>query len=709
MVWLTGTIRTKLIWATVYRAFRLRFLNVLLWSVATLAMVCAVPCLHADHNIPTDVGRLQRAITEKQASAGTSPQHQLTHAMARLALKKSRLYLQRGQLLTAACEARNGLEILSGLENGETYLPPKGKLTELAYVSEVDESVQPFYVHVPPDYDPGKPCPLIVFLHGYLPEITVLEPWKLPEDICDIAADVGAILVIPYGRRNTDFQGVGEQDVFAVIRWMQKLFTIDRRRIHLSGHSMGGYGAWTIALRHPGLFASVTPMSSQTDMARWHGWNLQDLPSFKRFLIRWDNPQFLASNARGQHIFVQHGIDDEIIPINESRSMVDALRQEGIQPEYRELPGDHFIHQKPDCYINAWRWANRQVLEDRPSHVSFTACTLAHNRAFWVTIEQLRRWGLVGHVNIQCSDNGPMSVMSSNVDRLAIDSAKCPQRLENGAYSLVVNGHDMVAPVGPDGRATIELGSGEPAKDVWPLVKRNGLCGPVEDAFRSRFVVVKGTGGSELQSEHIEHNVKIWLKQWHNYADGEAICRADHEVSAEEIQSSNLILFGTPETNSVLGSCAERLPIEISDQRYELLGKTYEGASYGLVLCYPNPLNPRRYIVVYSGELYGQKLPPNKLCEMLPDVLIFTTQQQGVGGTDKAICGGWFDRNWHSTTIINTTRNHIAGSTPASQEPASCTGFWRGVHWQLCFPQTAQGSISPLSPTEALDSIPNPV
>ena len=40
-----------------------------------------------------------------------------------------------------------------------------------------------------------------------------------------------------------------------------QMMPIDAQRIGICGHSMGGHGALTLALRHPGLFKSVSALA----------------------------------------------------------------------------------------------------------------------------------------------------------------------------------------------------------------------------------------------------------------------------------------------------------------------------------------------------------------------------------------------------------------------------------------------------------------
>jgi hypothetical protein len=45
----------------------------------------------------------------------------------------------------------------------------------------------------------------------------------------------------------------------AALRWMRRHYDVDEDRIHLSGASRGGHLAWDLGLRHPDLWASVSP------------------------------------------------------------------------------------------------------------------------------------------------------------------------------------------------------------------------------------------------------------------------------------------------------------------------------------------------------------------------------------------------------------------------------------------------------------------
>lgn len=57
---------------------------------------------------------------------------------------------------------------------------------------------------------------------------------------------------------NTDRE---DQYVMSIIEELKRTFNIDTNRIYLAGHSMGGFGTWSIGGHHADLFAALSPMA----------------------------------------------------------------------------------------------------------------------------------------------------------------------------------------------------------------------------------------------------------------------------------------------------------------------------------------------------------------------------------------------------------------------------------------------------------------
>ncbi len=118
-------------------------------------------------------------------------------------------------------------------------------------------------------------------------------------------------------------------------------FNGDRDRIYLTGLSLGGFGVWPLAMRHPGRFAAVVPVC---------GWVTQpedDIPPSETALYNKGNPvaghpsPFTAAARLVGSIptWVFHGDNDQAVSVEQSRNMVDAMKAAGGNVHYTEYEG----------------------------------------------------------------------------------------------------------------------------------------------------------------------------------------------------------------------------------------------------------------------------------------------------------------------------------------------------------------------------------
>src|SRR6202035_2918897 len=82
---------------------------------------------------------------------------------------------------------------------------------------------------------------------------------------------------------------------------------------------------------------------------------------------------------------------------------------------------------------------------------------------------------------------------------------------------------------------------------------------------------------------------------------GEARVTCDATVSEAEIADNNLILWGDRASNKLLAKIADKLPIRWNADKIRVGAKEYDASHHVPILIYPNPLNPKRYVVLNSG------------------------------------------------------------------------------------------------------------
>jgi predicted esterase len=184
-----------------------------------------------------------------------------------------------------------------------------------SFRSSVDQTLQPYRLFVPSTYDGRKALPLILLLHGMGgDENTMFDAYG--NGVFETLAEKhGYIVACPKGREPTSmYRGPAEQDVLDVLAEVRQAYKVDPNRVYLTGHSMGAYGTWSIAIDHPDLFAALAPISGGGD------------------------PAEVVKTARIPQL-VTHGDHDPTVPVTNSRVMVEALKKAGAEVKYTEVPG----------------------------------------------------------------------------------------------------------------------------------------------------------------------------------------------------------------------------------------------------------------------------------------------------------------------------------------------------------------------------------
>ena len=111
-----------------------------------------------------------------------------------------------------------------------------------------------------------------------------------------------------------------DETLMSMIQVLVREYDIDTANIFLTGHSMGGTGAWAIAAAHPGYFARVAPLSG----------SIRNTP---------ENVRAFASTR----VYAFVGTDDTIVKPEATREFVSALIGAGYDAKLTELPEtDHF-------------------------------------------------------------------------------------------------------------------------------------------------------------------------------------------------------------------------------------------------------------------------------------------------------------------------------------------------------------------------------
>lgn len=191
------------------------------------------------------------------------------------------------------------------------------------------------YALFDPVSDPALPLPVIVFLHGagemgadgILPTTVGLGPAVAAEP-----SRFPARIVFPQASRGYGWSDFNLRGAIAALDDVEQHHAVERDRIYITGISMGGYGTWLLALTDPRRYAAIVPVCGGLDVTSARRMEL--LPPARSSTYD-DAANRLASIPQ----WVFHGDADEIVHVEQSRRMVDALRKAGAAVHYTECPG----------------------------------------------------------------------------------------------------------------------------------------------------------------------------------------------------------------------------------------------------------------------------------------------------------------------------------------------------------------------------------
>ncbi len=204
------------------------------------------------------------------------------------------------------------------------YTEPKPE-DFLADTFEANGKVLPYRLFKPRDYDPARPYPLVLFLHGAGERGTDNQK-QLSKN------GNGSFSFISAKRQQRDpcfflapqCTSIGgaqwnKSQFYLIDKTLDKLireYSIDPRRLYITGLSSGGYGTWDLIIQYP-RFAAAAPMAGGMPKGGYPG---------KGYIIK------------DIEVWNWHGAKDKVIGVTASHRAINSFRTQGLSIIYTELP-----------------------------------------------------------------------------------------------------------------------------------------------------------------------------------------------------------------------------------------------------------------------------------------------------------------------------------------------------------------------------------
>ena len=623
------------------------------------------------------IDRAQQTLQQslKQLRDQNRPRHDLVdadifHKGLTWALQYDRQFTPADITLLQTAISRGQQRAQALARNRKPWAMRKGRVA-LGYVSQVDKSVQPYGVIIPNNYDPSRPIRLDVVLHGStrpvgLSELRFIARFDEGDQQTDSVPDQPFIELHPLGRVENGYRWAGETDVFEAIEDVCRRYNIDRERIVLRGMSMGASGTWHLGLKNPDHFVALGPYCGYVDT---HRFSETPLPSFVKVgplpmhqelgLHMLDSIDY-AANAGVVPSIACMGEKD--IFFQAHVLMKQAMARDGLTMVNLISPGtghaiDPVTHaeQMRKIGVHATRGLNRQ-----PTKLRFVTWTLKYSRCHWLEILGLKQHYSRAEISAERNADAIEIDEPKNITRFAIRTAllpRVPKTLRVGSTTLslastTTDGSARIVIVRRDDRWSIASES----DNELPTTKRPGLQGPIDDAFTTPFLCVRGTGQAwnSAVKAYTTASLNRFAREWHHYFRGELPIKDDVDVTAEDIQTRNLILFGDPGSNRYIAKVLNRLPLKWSKHALRIGNKEYSSNDHVPALIAPNPLvgAEGRYVVLNSGHTFREAELASLNYLLFPRWGDWAVVQMDPSRMDshplqeKVLQAGYFDEQW---------------------------------------------------------------
>lgn len=528
------------------------------------------------------------------------------------------------------------------------------------FFSAIDGSPQPIGLEIPPDLDWSKPVALTVWLHGRGDKATDMH--FIAEHLHkagQFQPGIGIILH-PFGRQCLGFQLAGETDVLEAIEAVKHLYRIDEKRILLAGFSMGGAGAWHVGAHYADNWCALHTGAGFVEVKRFMKMTPETLPpAYIRTLWgQYDVPDCVRNLFNIPVLAYSGEVDGQKMAAD---IMAESFQAEGQTLEHIIGPGmGHQYH--PEVLKQIEAWARDRLIQGQPEApvaLHWQGRTLKYPRMFWLRVTGLKQHWVDSRADAEW-DGAQLKLTTRNVSHLEINVAGLPenrpagldvridgQSVSAGAKNLQRTAGEMLLALKLEGeRWRLE----NPARRA-ALRKVPDLQGPIDDAFMEPFVVVAPdrTSSSTVRQAFYERELEYTVRRWRQVFRGDLPVRKISDLTRDDLENKNLILFGDPECNSKLAELLPKTPLGWKSGDIRLGAKSWRGDTLVPLLIYPNPKRPNRYIVLNSGPTIREKSDPNNSLQtpQLPDWAILDTSVPASDtAAGKILDAGFFNEAW---------------------------------------------------------------
>lgn len=238
------------------------------------------------------------------------------------------------------------LDYLSKAGQGRDTFAEERGFVRMAYRSKLDNTLQPYVVFLPEDYDPARKYPLLVFLHGSAStERTLIGAKGIPD---------GFIALGPKGRGPSNWYSWddAQTDIAEAVESVKSNFIIDEKNVILTGFSMGGYGVYRTYYEAPETYSAIAVFSGMPRVGFVAPEGVE--------LIDFNEEKYLGP-FENLPVFIFHGKRDRNVPYEETAQFIGKLENAGANVEFHAEEDKGHESPNEETYEAFYKWIQKII------------------------------------------------------------------------------------------------------------------------------------------------------------------------------------------------------------------------------------------------------------------------------------------------------------------------------------------------------------
>ena len=535
------------------------------------------------------------------------------------------------------------------------------QIQKRTFISDIDGSVQYWALNpAQPIHRDHLPLAMFFSLHGAAVEALGQAEAYEPKSWGNI--------VVPTNRRpyGFDWEDWGRLDALEVLSLAKAGLHPDPQRIYLTGHSMGGHGAWQLGALFPDHFAADGVSAGWISFFSYAGGarftNATPVEAILQRAAAASDTLLMKSNFLQEGVYILHGSKDDNVPVTEARRMNSVLSKFDHDFVFHEEPGaghwwDRSDEPGADCvdWPPMFDYFARHAIPTDASlrEINFTTVNPGVSATcHWLEIEQQMHPLEPSWINVRWDPGKRRFVgATTNIARLAfdLDYAKPGKPLKVELDGQILS--DIRWPTNA-GKLWLRNEDGQwsvPSKPT-PADKGPLRNGPFKDAFRHGMIFVYGTKGTPEENAWAFNKARFDAESFWYRGNSSVDVIPDTEFNPRSQSDRGVILYGNADVNGAWPPLLGDSPVQVTRNEVRIGGRVLTGADLACLFLRPRPGSDIACVGVISGTgLIGMKLT-DRLTYFLsgvayPDCTVVGSEMLAEGATGVR-AAGFFGNDW---------------------------------------------------------------